>query len=205
VGRGGDLGSHQGGDGTQRHLVPGWSGDGNASNPQTRAYTTSDGKAVAISAVEPRYWSNFCRAIGRDDLGSCIDRNAADTDFGATFEGLCEAVTSNISLRTAQDWEERLADADVPFAVVTSKLDALTGPQARARGVVMEVDGPDGRVYRTVGGAFLLDGERGAAHQRLPVVGQHTIEVLKANGYDTDQLVELIDLGVVAVAPGSGS
>jgi alpha-methylacyl-CoA racemase len=31
-------------------------------------YNTMDGKFIALGALEPKFWANFCKKMGREDL-----------------------------------------------------------------------------------------------------------------------------------------
>lgn len=168
---------------------PGGDDLGSRATPKHGAYATSDGKSIVISAVEPRYWRNFCDAIGRPELGENIEEQTdSATDFGGAFEGLYESVAQTIAERTAEEWEEIFAVADVPFALVKSRLEALTSEHAQARDIVRTIEDRNGEQLRTVGRSFLLDGDRGSVRRVIPAPGEHTAEVLAELGYSVEQV-----------------
>ncbi len=95
-------------------LVAGqWPGNGDAQltggSPRYKIYATSDGKHVAVAALEQKFWDAFCGAIGlaetfRDDASD----PAATTD----------AVRSLISEHDADHWRPILAQADCCCSIV---------------------------------------------------------------------------------------
>ena len=170
---------------------PGGSDLGTRATPKHAAYATSDGRAIVTSAIEPRYWRNFCNAIGLPELGELVDGSGGATDFGGTFVGLYDRVAATMRERTADEWEKVFAAADVPFAVAKSRLEALESEQAESRGLVWTLPDRNGEQFRTVGRSFLLDGDRGAVRRPVPAPGQHTDEVLAELGYDDHRIAQL--------------
>ncbi len=86
----------------------------NGGSPRYAIYPTRDGRAIAVGALEEKFWQSFCDAIGlSDDLRR--DREAPD----ATRAG----VASLIAARTAEEWREPLAVADCCCAVVEDLAD----------------------------------------------------------------------------------
>jgi len=53
-------------------------------------------------------------------------------------------------------------------------------PQARANGLVQEVDAPGADGVRLLGGIFKVDGAPAVARRGVPALGEHTAEVLDA-------------------------
>ena len=79
--------------------------------------------------------------------------------------------------------------------------EALSDPQALARGMVVELEAPgvpDGRVVQP-GIPFHLSETPGAVRHPGCVTGQHTEEVLHELGYTPIQIDGLLSRGVVAV------
>src|SRR5262249_31417282 len=63
-------------------------GGGGAVNPLVGAYRTKDGRHVQLVFLQAdRYWADFCRLIGRDDLAR--DPRFADLKARAENRGAC--------------------------------------------------------------------------------------------------------------------
>jgi alpha-methylacyl-CoA racemase len=76
-----------------------WPGDGTAllsgGTPRYRLYETRDGKVACVAAIEQRFWTSFCAAIGLD--AGLID-DARDT--AATIARVSEIIAA----KTAAEW-----------------------------------------------------------------------------------------------------
>ncbi len=91
-----------------------------------RLYRTRDGQLVACAALEQKFWTAFCAAIGLD--GALRDDRA---DPPATIA----AVAALIARRTADEWRPVLAAANCCATIVCSLEQALQDPQFAGRGL----------------------------------------------------------------------
>lgn len=114
-------------------LAEAWAGEVPAPNrlalaggsPRYGLYPTADGGALAVGALEDRFWANFCDLV---DLEPALRDDSADP--AATAEGVRRAVRAAPSAR----WRERIAGApDSCCTLVPSLAEALADPQFRAR------------------------------------------------------------------------
>src|SRR6185295_568969 len=128
-------------------------------------YSTSDGGALAIGALEPHFWARFCEAAERPDL--------VDAQY-TTGERAHEKVAKLIASRTRDEWAELLAAHDVPVEPVLSAAEALEHPQVAARGVVHRA--ADG--LPRLGFPARFDDTRPRAAELVPELGAHTAAVL---------------------------
>jgi len=132
-------------------------------------YETSDGRWVAIGAIEPQFYAELLRLSGldrRDDLPSQMDK----ASWGRAKEVVAEVFAS----KTQAEWNELLEGSDACYAPVLTMSEALTHPHNVARQSFVEVAGlaqpaPAPRFSKTPG-----------AVQRPPShAGQHTDEILR--------------------------
>lgn len=98
-------------------------------------YSTSDGAMVALGAIEPRFWTNFCRAAGREDW---VARHADAIPQTA----LIEEASAFFAAMTAAEANERFVSAECCFTPVLDLEAATRTPHVSGRRLV--VDGPDG-------------------------------------------------------------
>lgn len=100
-------------------------------------YSTSDGAMIALGAIEPRFWANFCRAAGREDWvprhGDAMPQTALIEEASAFFAAM-----------TAAEANERFASAQCCFSPVLDLEDAIRTQHMADRRLV--VNGPDGLV-----------------------------------------------------------
>ena len=127
-------------------------------------YETSDGRQVALGALEGKFWSKFCDAIGRPDLPA---RHLSDPVDQA---GLIEEVRQLFSTRTQAEWLAFFEGRDVCLSPVNSPAEAFADPNIESRGTVVR-----GAGLRAVRAPF---GQPARPLSAAPVVGQNTEEIL---------------------------
>ena len=165
----------------------------NGGSPYYNVYRTGDGKYFSIAAIEPWFWENLCRAIGREDL---ISQQRAGGEKRAEIALALEEVFLS---KTRDQWFEDLRDADISVGKVYDLDEALRDPQVLARGMVVELEAPGvpgGKVSQP-GIPFHLSETPGAVRSPGSVTGQHTAEALAGLGYTVEGIASLRRRGVV--------
>ncbi|SOD97923.1 CaiB/BaiF CoA transferase family protein [Caenispirillum bisanense] len=94
-----------------------------------RVYRCADGGFMALGAIEPKFWRDFCVQVGREDW---IARQ--DEPFPQT--ALTAEVADLIASRSRQEWTDAFVEVDCCFEPVLTPAEAATHPQAAARGMV---------------------------------------------------------------------
>ena len=164
----------------------------NGGSPFYNVYRTADGKYFSIAAIEPWFWENLCRAIGREDM---IPHQQAGDEKRAEIAATLDAV---FLTKTRDEWFETLRNANISVGKVYDLDEALSDPQALERGMVVELDEPgvsEGRVIQP-GIPFHLSETPGKVRHPGSVTGQHTMEVLAALGYTPIQVDGLLARGI---------
>jgi len=131
-----------------------WRGTGqvNALDSSAPFYTTyrcSDGKWIAIGAVEPQFYALLVENCGLTDV-------ALDEQWSADqWPSLKARISALVAMHTREEWCSLLGRTDACFAPVLDLDEAPAHPHNRARGTFIEVDGvtqpaPAPRFDRTV-------------------------------------------------------
>ncbi len=94
-----------------------------------------------------------------------------------------------------------LAEAGVACAPVVPILEALTGPLAQERDLLVEVDDRRGGTRPLVRPPARFSASANAVRARAPWCGEHNREVLGELGYDEDRIRALERAGVVSSLP----
>jgi len=123
-----------------------------------RVYEAAEGTAVAVGALEPKFWQGLCKALGREDL--IVDQFAD----GARREKIIAELSRIFSTRRAEDWFELLKDADVCVTPVC-KVPEVAKHFGLSRGDSVVVP--------------KLSETPGRAGGRPPKLGEHTGEMLQ--------------------------
>ena len=78
-------------------------------------------------------------------------------------------------------------------------------PYSNERGFVHKVDIPElGREYPVPGVGFLAGGKNGYVASPPPVLGEHTLEVLREAGLPDQEITDLQDAGIVRIYEKTG-
>jgi crotonobetainyl-CoA:carnitine CoA-transferase CaiB-like acyl-CoA transferase len=165
-------------------------------NPLVGAYRTKDGRHVQLVFLEAdRYWADFCRAIGREELVD--DPRFADMAARREHRDECVVVLADeFAGRTFAEWKEVLGTIDAPWAPMQAVEELLDDPQVLANGYLGEVADGGGPSYRLPTVPVQFD-ERPPVVRRAPEHSEHTEAVLLELGYTWEQIADLKDTGVV--------
>jgi alpha-methylacyl-CoA racemase len=123
--------------------------DGGA--PYYDTYACSDGRCVAVGAIEPQFY-----ALLRDKCGIAEDRAFDAQNDPAAWPMLKRRLAAIFLTRTRDEWCALFEDSDACVAPVLDWDEAPLHPHNRARGTFVEVDGvlqpaPAPRFSRTPG------------------------------------------------------
>jgi crotonobetainyl-CoA:carnitine CoA-transferase CaiB-like acyl-CoA transferase len=129
-------------------------------------YETRDGRQVALGALEAKFWTTFCDAIGRSDLGARQLTSPADQ------AAVLREVRVRFRTRTQAEWLAFFEGRDVCLSPVNTPGEAFSDPHIAARGTVIHAPG-----LRAVRAPF---GVPGTPLRPAPNVGQDTDDILQS-------------------------
>lgn len=170
-----------------------------SSYPYYTTYDTADGKILSVGCVEPWLWENFCKAIGREDLGRvafCEEHFASVAD-SASRQAKAE-VQQILLQKTRDEWFEFFKDKNVCVGPVYTAEETFRDPQVQARQMAVEIEDPRYGTVRQAGIAIKLSETPGSIQRVGPAVGEHTDEVLSTLGYGEAERAQLRQKGTVA-------
>ena len=164
----------------------------NGGVPYYNVYQCSDGKYITVGCIEPWFWENLCRALGREDLVPYQFDDERHPEVFACFRDIFKT-------RSRDEWWDHLRNTgDVAVGKVYSLDEMMDDPQMRHRGTVQNVGHIDGEPVRQVGIGPKLSKTPGAIRSLGSVTGQDTEEVLKETGYSSEEIASLRQQGAVA-------
>ena len=121
-------------------------------------YETSDGRYVLFCGIEPKFWTNFCRAVDRPDLIDASD-DTAPVDFGGSSVGLAQTLAEIFRSRTQAEWTQIALDADIALGPAHQVDDSAPTRTCSARGIVHESVHPHAGPFTSVGWPAPVDGQ----------------------------------------------
>jgi crotonobetainyl-CoA:carnitine CoA-transferase CaiB-like acyl-CoA transferase len=149
--------------------------------PNYNLYETKDGKIITIGAIEPWFFANLCRALGREDLVEHEYNSARRAEIQESFRAIFRT-------KTRDEWFEILSRTDVCVGKMNTLDEVEADPQVRARKMIVELDTPEGRKVKQVGISVKLSETPGSIRSLAPTLGQHTEEVMHGLGYSDEQI-----------------
>jgi len=139
-------------------------------------------------------WRALLAAIGRADLLESHDPKSIMRNAGPEMREAIEAWTRE---RTKFEVMETLGAAGVPTGPVLDSGEIYANEHLRERGMLIEIEHPE-RGPMTLLGCPIRLSESPAVHQRAPLLGEHTRDVLTAElGLSAAQLEALAAAGVI--------
>lgn len=184
---------------TDSRDIPIWGG-----NPRYGIYPTKDGKAVAVTLLEPKGWAQFCHVAGRDDLvrhdESQAERHSSHGAHGPAYR---EAIATFCGLHSQAEVVDKLNAAGVPVCAVLTPDESLVSAAAKASSVVQVVtDTAEGRVPR-IASPFASTGLVDMDRRPPPALDANRADVLADLGFDAKAVARLGEAGAFgAKKPG---
>ena len=182
----GMLGSGRWVDDREQNLFDGGS-------PYYSVYETSDGRHMAVGALEPKFFALLLHMLDIDR--SEID--PADQLDQASWPKMRSVIADRFGSRTQEEWTAVFSGSDACVAPVLALRDVAAHPHISARQSVVELNG-----VVQPGLAPRFSGSPDSPIGTPPLPGEHTIEVLAAAGLPARALVEC-GAAVQAGQPGN--
>ena len=163
----------------------------------SQAYILSckDGKRIALQMSSPdKFWKGLAAVIESPDLLQRYPDRKRRVD---SYEAIGRELAAIFATRPREEWLERLAQHDVPFAPERRLNELDEDPQVRHLDLFYELDHPAAGPVRSVHRAIRCDGSREIDFRPPPTLGEHTREVLAGLGLSDDELRGLSSQGVI--------
>ncbi|MGE0881113.1 MAG: CaiB/BaiF CoA transferase family protein [Acidimicrobiia bacterium] len=170
----------------------------NTATPTNAKYTfyeTKDGKYLLFCAIEAKFWRNWCKATGRDDLAAS-HRDDLVVDFGGGDTELRLEIQKEFLKRTLAEWTAVAVEYDIAMGPALTFDQIVDDPQLTFRQQIVEDHHPVLGTFKTLGNPILVPGKEFTLRS-APQHGQHTDEVLAELGYDDGARAKLREAGVI--------
>ena len=175
--------------------IPGPIGNRHPAITPFEPFDTKDGQLM-VAVGNNVLWSTFCKAMERDDL---LDdpRFTTNSLRTANHSELRPLLAEAFLSKTTADWRELLDTVGIPNGPINSIDEVVVDPQVIAREMMVEVDHPVAGKTFLPGIPIKLSATPGAVRQSAPLLGQHTVEILRdVFGYDPQQIANLEEQGL---------
>jgi formyl-CoA transferase/CoA:oxalate CoA-transferase len=152
---------------------------------------------LAIAVGSDKLWQIFCPLVGIADLMN-DPRYATNRARVANRPALLARLEAVFLTKTYEEWEAILLPAGIPIGAINTIDKVVEHPQVRAREMIVEQRHPVAGTVQTVGVPLKLSETPGAVRTAAPLLGQHTVDVLRETlGLDAARIAALRDAGVI--------
>ena len=149
-------------------------------------YETSDGEHMGVGPIEPQFYALFLEKLGLDpaSLPQQMDREQ--------WPAVRQRVAETFKTKTRDQWAAIFDGSDACVAPVLRMSEAITHPHNAARQSFIDIEG-----VHQPGTAPKFSRTPAGAPQRGAYVGEHTLEVLSAFGFNDAEVAALTDAGAI--------
>ncbi len=160
-----------------------------------QAFQARDG-FINIGGANQSNWERIAEVLGHPEWRG-DPRFATNSARMANRDALVVAMNAVLVTRTRAEWMALLDGAGVPAGPVHSLGEALTHPQALARGMVVDLVHPEAGATRAIGCPLHFSATPTRVDRPAPLLGEHTRELLREFDYTDAQVDAFIAAGVV--------
>jgi crotonobetainyl-CoA:carnitine CoA-transferase CaiB-like acyl-CoA transferase len=170
-------------------------GSGHAMAVPYQVFETKD-VPVFIGVSSEKAYQEFCNVLNHAELAG-DPRFLTNDERCKNRSVLVPLVQEILKQLTSREVIEKMTAVGIPCAPVLKVGEMMEDPHVKAREMVVEMEYPGFGKVKIPNIAFRLTESPGAITRPAPVVGQHTIEILKEVGYPENQIRELLEKKVI--------
>eukprot|EP00075_Anas_platyrhynchos_P017904 XP_027307157.1 succinate--hydroxymethylglutarate CoA-transferase isoform X13 [Anas platyrhynchos] len=162
-----------------------------------QAFKTKDGYIV-VGAGNDQQFVTVCKILNLPEV-SKDSRYKTNILRVQNRKELIDILSTRFSEKTTSKWLQLFEGSGVPYGPINNMQQVFSDPQVLHNGLLMEMNHPTaGRIV--VPGPGVRYSEFAVSHPKPPpLVGQHTVEILKGMlGYEDNAIEELLHTGAVA-------
>lgn len=170
-------------------------GSANPTSTPYQAFRTKDGW-INIGAANQNNYERLLQALDAPHIAA-DPRFRTNADRTVHRDALVALLTDVLMRDTTAAWEAKLDAAGMPVGAVLPVSDAVRHPQIVARGMVVETEHPLAGPSRSIGLPIHFSRTPSEVTRPAPLLGEHTVAVLREYGYRDGEIDALRASGAV--------
>ena len=177
---------------TYKHAIPAGHDTLSGGLPCYGTYETADGRHLAVGALEPKFWQNFCQTAG------CPELMKSGWASGKAGPAVKAQVAAIIKGRTLAEWMTAFDGVDACVSPVLRIDEVLTHAHTRAREMTVDTPLPDGGSAPYFAFPVKMSNYRFSLDRHPPAVGEHNDEILRELRWADEAIARLKADGAIA-------
>ena len=171
------------------------SGSGHESLCPYQAFQTAD-DYILLGIANDSLWKKFCDLTDlsriADDPRFCT--NDARVKNRAATVGMVQSVLIN---RNCEEWTSLFGKAGIPCSPIQSLSQVMEHPHTKSSGMVIEYEHGTYGPLKTIAQPIRFDGHRNQPFSPPPLLGEHSIEILKSSGFSESIIKGFLERQIV--------
>jgi crotonobetainyl-CoA:carnitine CoA-transferase CaiB-like acyl-CoA transferase len=167
------------------------------------AFSTANG-LLNIGVATERMWRTLCRILETDDLAEHPDYRDNEARM-RNRDTLRQRLEERLRRRTKEEWAKLCIEAGIPAGPIMRVDETLQDPHVLATRCVETVDHPIFGPLRQLASPVRLGAHSGiSCRTPPPMLGAHTVDVLRSFGFAESEIERLLDSGILVKDGGGG-
>ncbi len=167
-----------------------------------RPHRTLDGFVCTLVYTD-KHWRSFFAAIGQPGMFDADRRFSSQNERLKHIDEIYGYLAGVLATRTTAEWIEIFTKADIPVARMNSLDDILDDEHLRSIGYFRTFDHPSEGPITDVAIPTEWSASQPSPSRHAPLLGEHTVEVLREAGVDAATIAALLRNGTIKTAQGN--
>ena len=146
---------------------------------------------MSLGALEPKFWMNFCEAMGRKDL---IYKQFIE---GEERLQVIKEIQDLFKTKPQKEWVDFFKNVDACCEPILTLEEVFQHPHVLHRNMLMEYEHPVEGKIRQVGNPIKSSQYPFEIRSPSPSWGEHTMEVLKEVGYSEKEIKQFKEVKAI--------